>query len=58
MEYTCYVTTINSLKLSDIYMSATFAVTGSDNGLVPTQLQAIIWTNADEWSIGPQETKI
>ena len=37
--------------------SANWVSTGSDNGLMPVQRQAIIWTNADLLSIGPLGTK-
>ena len=36
-----------------IYALPTFAIIGSDNGLSPVQRQAIIWTNAVLWPIGP-----
>ena len=34
------------------------AITGSDNGLSPGQLQAIIWTNAKILLIGPLGTNL
>ena len=44
---------VNSLRQSDAYMPPTEAISGSDNGLLPVQHQAIIWTNAVLLSIGP-----
>ena len=35
-----------------IYASSNYAIIGSDNDLSPDRRQAIIETNADEWSIG------
>ena len=35
-----------------IYVSASYAINGSDNGLSPVQRQAFIWTNTDLLSIG------
>ena len=31
---------------------------GSDNGLSPVRCQAITWTNADLWPIGPLDTNL
>ena len=38
------------------HSSTNQASIGPDNGSLPVQHQAIIWTNADLWSIGPLET--
>ena len=47
---------INSLRLSDTYMSVNWATIVSDNGLLPGQCQPIIWTNAGLLLIGPLGT--
>ena len=46
---------LNSLRLSDAYMHQETQTShiGSDNGLLPDQHQAIIWTNAGKFLIGP-----
>ena len=52
-----------SLRPSDSYMitlyaSVNWAIIGSDNGLLPTQRQAIIWTNAGILLIGTLGTNV
>ena len=46
------------MRPSDAYMSLSlsWAIIGSDNGLLPHQRQPIIWTNAELLIIGPCET--
>ena len=39
-----------------IYSPGDYAIIGSDNGLMPFRRQAIIWTNADSFSIEPLGT--
>ena len=43
---------VNSLRLSDTYVSLNKAITGSDNGLLPDQHQAIIQTSVGLLLIG------
>ena len=38
------------------YASVSYAIIGSDNGLLPDQCQAFIWTNAGIFLIGPLGT--
>ena len=49
-------TTLTHLPQCCIYASVSLVSIGSDNGLPPGRRQAIIWTNADILSIGPQGT--
>ena len=46
----------NSLRLSHTYMHQYTILIGSENGLLPSQCQAIIWTNAGLMSIEPLQT--
>ena len=39
-----------------LYVSASYAIIGSDNGLPPNRPQAITWTNAGLLLIGPRGT--
>ena len=43
---------VNSSSLSATYASVNSVNIGSDNGLLPIQCQAIIWTNAGILLIG------
>ena len=47
---------LNSLRPSDAYMLSKLANIVSDNGLLPGQRQAIIWTSAGMLLIGPLGT--
>ena len=44
-----------SVLVMDTYASVKWVITGSGNGLLPVQCQAITWTNADLLSFGPLE---
>ena len=52
----CSVFSINSLKLSDSFMSVNWVIIGSGNGLPLVRWQAITSTNAALLSIRPQQT--
>ena len=47
---------INSMRLSDAYVSVNYAIIGSDNGLSPKRRQPIIWTNDGLLPIRPPGT--
>ena len=47
---------INSLRPSEALCISKLTIIGSDNGLLPGQCQAIIWTNAGILLIGPLGT--
>ena len=47
-----------SLRPSDAYMIIKMTIIGWDNGLSPGRHQAIIWTNAGIFLIGPLGTKL
>ena len=49
---------INTLRPSDIYMSANYDIIGSDNGFLPVQCQAIIWSNPGLLLIGTNSSVI
>ena len=44
---------VNSLRPSDAYIRQLTNIIGSDNGVSPGRRQAIIWTNAGIFFIGP-----
>ena len=50
---------LSSLRPSDAYICVSkLTIIGSDNGLSPRRRQAIIWTNAEIFLIGPLGTKL
>ena len=47
---------VNSLQPGDAYMPEKWVMIGSDNGMLPVQRQAIIWTNVDFLALELEET--